>query len=61
MRRLVLVGVLMLAGFIAGAFVVSDKHLMGAVMGAILGASAGVIVLSFPRNQDYPSDDWFRD
>ena len=42
----------------------SGNHLLGAFMGAILGAAAAIIVLAFPRSHDYPPDTmmiWFRD
>jgi len=61
MRQFAFIGLLMMAGLFAGAFVVSDNHLLGAFMGAILGGAAAVIALSFPRSHDYPDDSWFRD
>ncbi len=62
MRQLAFVGLMMIAGLIGGVVVVSGSYLLGAFMGAILGAAVAVIVLSFPRTHDYPDNDsWFRD
>ena len=63
MRQLALTGLLMLAGAFGGAFVVAGSQLLGAAMGAVLGALAAVIVLAFPRTDDYPphSDSWLGD
>lgn len=61
MRRLVLAGFLTAAGLLGGMFIVADDRLLGGFMGAILGAMASVIVFAFPRNRDYPPDNWFRD
>ena len=62
MRRLAFTGLMMALGFVGGAVTVSANHLLGALMGAILGGAVAVIVLSFPRSHDYPDNDsWFRD
>ena len=62
MRQLAFIGLMMTVGLLGGAFVVSDNRLLAALMGAILGAAAAVVVLAFPRNHDYPNTDtWFRD
>jgi len=58
--RLLFTGALMIAGTIAGLFVVSDNHLTGAFMGAIAGFVVSVMVHAYPRNHDYPENrDFF--
>ncbi|MDE3117053.1 MAG: hypothetical protein KGL26_15740 [Pseudomonadota bacterium] len=52
---------LVIAGILGGAFAVSDHHLLGAFMGAVLGLTAAVIVHAFPRTEDYPADTWLGD
>ena len=62
MRQFAVIGFMIVAGLFAGALVVSGNYLLGAFMGAILGGAAGVIVVAFPRTNDYPdTDSWFRD
>jgi len=62
MRQLAVIGLMMIAGFFAGTLVVSANYFLGAFMGAVLGGAAGVIVVAFPRQHDYPDNDyWFRD
>ncbi len=57
MRSLITV-LLVLIGIAGGAFVVSDYHVLGGFMGAVLGLTAALVVHTFPRSEDYPTDSW---
>jgi len=61
MRRAAITGMFMLAGSGAGAVAVSAGHLLAGAMGAIAGLAASLIVHAFPRDRDYPSNNFWAD
>ena len=61
MRRVTFTGMFMLAGSAIGAAIVSGNHLLAGVMGALVGLAASLIVHAFPRDHDYPGNNFWTD
>ena len=61
MRRVAMTGMFMLAGSAGGVIVVSANYFLGGAMGALTGFAAAIIVLAFPRDRDYPTNNFWND
>jgi hypothetical protein len=60
-RRVAMTGMFMLAGSAGGAIVASADYLLACAMGAFAGLAAALIVLHFPRDRDYPNNNFWAD
>ncbi len=61
MRRAAMTGLFMLAGSAGGALAVSAHYFLACVMGALAGLTASLIVHAYPRERDYPSQNFWND